>query len=135
MFRNAFMNAHLDETSKMFNEKTDMLVRYAPPRKNYHSAASGYIHNICGAANFALEVFQCEREEYYPMARRILKKVCQLQDTRPGSRTFGLWSYEMEESLDDMKAPDYNWANFVGKNLIEVCACYADKLDAELVET
>ena len=134
MFRNAYMNAHLDETSKMFNEKTDMLVRYAPPRKNYHSAASGYIHNICGAANFALEVFQCEREEYYPMARRILKKVCQLQDTRPGSRTFGLWSYEMEESLDDMKAPDYNWANFVGKNLIEACACHADKLDAELVD-
>lgn len=135
MFRNQVMKNHLDEQAKTFNEKTDMLVRYAPARKNYHSSASGYIHNICGAAHFAWEVFQCEAEEYYPIAKRILNKVCQLQDTREGSRTFGLWSYEMEESLDDMKAPDYNWANFVGKALIDVCANYADKLDAELVAT
>ena len=135
MFRNAVMTAHLDAQSKTFNEKTDMLVRYAPPRKNYHSAISGNIHNICGAAHFAWEVFQCGREEYYPMARRILNKVCQLQDTRPGSRTFGLWSYEMEESLDDMKAPDYNWANFVGKALIDVCANHPELLGEELVAT
>ena len=133
MFRNEVMKAHLDAASKNFDEKADMLGRQAPPRKNYHSAVSGYLHSVWGNTNFAGEVFLCGCEEYYPMARRILNKICQLQDTRPGSRTFGLWAYEMEESLEDMKAPDYNGANFVGKVLIEVCANYGHLLGDELL--
>ena len=69
----------------------------------------------------AVGVFLLEWEEYYDQAIKALHRVCDVQDTREDSRTFGVWPYYLEEDLDSMIAPDYNWANFVGRDLLAVC--------------
>ena len=43
-----------------------------------------------------------------------------MQDVKEGSRTFGLWPYTKEDNLEETYFPDYNWADFIGKNLQDI---------------
>lgn len=100
----------------------------------YHTRRLGKVHNTCSTASFAADILTLGLEEHYPKAFRALERVCELQDTREGSKTFGLWAYFMEEDLDHMIAPDYNWANFVGKNLLQAAINYRGILPEGLWE-
>ena len=84
----------------------------------YHTRRKGLVHNIRDSADYAASVLILEKEEWYQEALQILERVCSLQDTDPESKTYGLWSYYLEEDLKTMLAPDYNWADFISKNLI-----------------
>lgn len=55
------------------------------------------------------------RLEAYAVLRRILA----LQDQDPRSRTYGLWSQYLEDDLAKLQQPDYNWADFIGADLLK----------------
>jgi len=126
----------LAQKHKQYDEAEGMLAGILSKNATgYHTSLPGNrVHGICEAANYALEVLQCGSPRDYPKALAALHRVCQLQDTRESSKTFGLWPYYLEENLKQMKAPDYNWANFVGKVLISICHTCADKLPEDLLQ-
>ena len=62
----------------------------------------------------------------------ILNRLMDLQDTDPDSKTYGLWSWYMEEPLSKMSPPDYNWADFFGREMISIIFDHSDALDAAL---
>ncbi len=86
----------------------------------YHTRRTGRTHVVRDTADFAAAVLLLHQEQDYDKAFRALERICELQDVREGSATFGLWSYYLEEDLEQMMAPDYNWSDFIGKNLIDV---------------
>ncbi|NIK62020.1 hypothetical protein [Kribbella shirazensis] len=51
------------------------------------------------------------------LAEEILLRVLAAQDTDDASPTYGIWSYYHEEPLDQMVPPDWNWADFIGREL------------------
>lgn len=51
------------------------------------------------------------------LAEEILGRVLAAQDTDDASSTYGIWSYYHEEPLDRMVPPDWNWADFLGREL------------------
>ena len=128
------IEAFLEGRRQDFDESVDLLVTRNVNTKNYHSGATGDLHYLGNAGDTAWYIFEFGAEDMYPMARRLLRKLCLLQDTRQDSRTFGLWSYVLEEPLDAMKAPDYNAATFRARVLIDICQNHADKVDGELLE-
>ena len=76
-------------------------------------------------------IFQAGRTDLFERGEQVIQKVCRLQDDRPDSRTFGLWSYYMEEPLDSMIAPDYNWADFISKCLLDIRILAGERMSEE----
>jgi hypothetical protein len=72
--------------------------------------------------------------EYTERACGIIDKIVSLQDTDPGSPTFGIWPWCYEEPLADMNPPDWNWADFLGKELLQIAVDYPDALGEERLE-
>lgn len=102
----------LQETALRFDSEEDLLKK--PEEEGNHW--------VVNSAPFALSVFWYCYEPYYDMACRILNRICDLQDTRPG-RTFGLWDWDLQQCLDydSWLFPDYNCADFLGKRLVALC--------------
>lgn len=135
MNHTAYMDRWLDKQKASFDEKEHMITEYREPdrKHGYHSDIAGKIHGIKSASCFALCALLSERSDLYEKAVAALHRVCDLQDTQKESKTFGLWAYYAEQSLSEMTAPDYNWANFVGCDLIAVCRLCGDRLPLDLL--
>ncbi|MBR4058405.1 MAG: glycoside hydrolase family 88 protein [Lachnospiraceae bacterium] len=122
------MTEILDRELTQFDEKENMVTRVEKVNQGYHTKVEGKIHHIKATSVFAVGVLLAQENAHYDKAFSALERICDLQDIRKDSPTFGLWSYYMEEDLEHMIAPDYNWANFVGRDLLAVCILCEDKL-------
>ena len=108
------------DSIKGFDEKVGLMAGFvADGSSGYHTKRTGVVHPTFGSALVAAAAL-CEGvEECYPVALRALEVLCDAQDVRPDSKTFGLWGHNYEDDPDHMIAPDYNWADFIGKCLQE----------------
>ncbi len=94
---------------------------------NYHSnMPEGDYHEIRASSEFAAGIFYAGTEELYDTANEILKKVVSLQ--RKTGELRGLWPYYYEESLEQMHAPDWNFADFNAIPILNVLKDHKDKL-------
>ncbi len=102
---------------------------------SYHSRLNGAVlHPLRQTSLLAMWVYDNSDAEFYPEAERMLENLIRYQDTDPDSPTFGLWAYYAEEKLADMFNPDYNWANFIGKELAMIVLKHPDKLSRPMLE-
>jgi len=122
MVDDALIARLLEETVRQFDPAEDL------PR----SPQTGK-HMVVHASGFALNMFWFGYEPGYDMACRVLNRICDLQDTRPG-RTFGLWGWDLEQCLDydSWFFPDYNCADFLCKRLTVLCKKFGHLLPEEL---
>lgn len=135
MERRYLIDRCMEPFRQAFDEKEAMIVKdYAHWVGGYHTRRTGRTHVVRDTADYAASVLLLGLTEEYPGAFRALERICELQDTREGSRTYGLWSYYLEEDLDHMLAPDYNWSDFIGKNLIGICLCCREQLPNDLLQ-
>ena len=123
---------YLAREAGKFDKKEYLIAWIEKVTQGYHTRLSGRMHPIKDTSGFAAAVLIAGEEKHYDMAFAGLERICELQDIRPDSPTFGLWSYYMEEDVDHMIAPDYNWANFVGRDLLAVGILCAEKLPENL---
>lgn len=86
----------------------------------YHTTIkqAEFIHSTHHSLIYALGLLDTELAEYEPRAFDILEQVISLQSTDRGRSTFGLWPWFYEEPLEQMSPPDWNWADFCGKQLV-----------------
>ncbi len=98
-----------------------------------HTNVIGLAHFIRTNSIYAQLVYMNGIEERYADAENIIGKIIAAQDTNPESRTYGLWPYYFEESLEQMSAPDYNMAEFISSSLIYIVLEKSDLLKEELV--
>lgn len=95
----------------------------------YHSQlVNQYVHSTHAALEYAYELMNRGRKEDIVRALEILDQVVPLQDRNPDHDTYGLWSYFAEEPLEEMAPPDWNWADFCGKRLVQIYAEFAEYL-------
>ncbi|MGZ0148204.1 hypothetical protein ACXJJ3_14120 [Kribbella sp. WER1] len=66
---------------------------------------------------YALVLLESGAAADVPLAEEILRRVLAEQDVDDASPTYGIWSYYHEEPLDQMVPPDWNWADFIGREL------------------
>lgn len=135
MERTELIRHCMEPLKNAFDEKESMIVEnYKHWAGGYHTRRTGRTHVVRSTADYAAAVLILGISEQYPQAFRALEKICLLQDAREESRTFGLWPYYLEEDLGQMLAPDYNWSDFIGKDLIGVCLLRGELLSTELRE-
>lgn len=124
----AGLHAMYDGAERLIGERRKEMLA------GYHSKITGMVHGTNISAEYAAAVFYAGQKEYYGRAEDIFIRLCGLQDTREGSATFGLWPYYAEESLEKMEAPDYNFADFIGKHFIYALEEHASELSKKTAD-
>lgn len=126
------LGARLERLHDMWDEAEGLIGEYREDKgAGYHSNLIGMVHETNKSAEYATAVLYTGDKPYYGRAARVFRRLAELQDTEPGSPTFGLWSYYMEESLSEMRAPDYNFSDFIGKHFIYALSQRRDCIDDE----
>ena len=93
---------HYDPEEKMVSRP------YSGEGYHYHTDYKGnVVHPTRDSLNYAIECLDSGVPELCQRGVEILDTVAALQDTDKESRTFGIWSWYLEEPLDKMGAPDF----------------------------
>jgi len=129
--KDAFLKA-LAEQDEHYDAAEQMIRRpFSSP--GYHTALKGGdVHPTRDSLNYAVALLDSGEPGRLERAERILRRVISLQDQDPNSRTYGIWSWFMEEPLEKMSPPDWNWADFCGAQLLQVAIDHKDRLPADL---
>lgn len=99
----------------------------------YHTTLKGgTVHSTRTALIYAVALLDTGDEPLRQRACDILDAVTALQDTDPNSKTYGIWSWFLEEPLAQMAPPDWNWADFCGTQLLQVALDHRHRLPADL---
>lgn len=102
-------------------------------KNGYHSKLSDCpVHAIRDAFDYAYLLLCRDEEGDRARAHDLLYRVVPLQDINPSNRTYGIWQYYLEEDLEEMDEPDWNWADFNGKCMLNCLNEHGDKLTDDM---
>jgi hypothetical protein len=129
--RQAFLRA-LEKQDQNYDPAEQMLrTPYSSP--GYHTTLKGgFVHSTRDTLHYAVALLDSGDPDRLNRAEQVLRRVISLQDQDPNSRTYGIWSWFLEEPLDKMSPPDWNWADFCGTQLLQVAIDHMDRLSADL---
>jgi len=114
-------------------DPAEKMIRKPFSSPGYHTTLKGgYVHPTRDSLNYAVALLDSGRPGSLERAEQILRCVIALQDQDPKSRTYGIWSWFAEEPLDKMSPPDWNWADFLGAQLLQIAIDHMDHLPGEL---
>ena len=121
-------------------DPAERMIRAPFHSPGYHTTLKGgYTHPTRDSLGYAVALLDSGEDWRLERACDILDRVIALQDQDPESRTYGIWSWFMEEPLNQMSPPDWNWADFNGTHLLQVVIAadspnHRDRLPADLAE-
>ena len=98
----------------------------------YTTLTGGMVLSTRASAQYAVALLDSGEPERLERACDVLRRLLALQDQDPDSPTYGIWSWFLEEPLDQMAPPDWNWANFIGVYLLQVALDHFDRLPEDL---
>ena len=104
------------------NVTADMAIyrSYRSSGSYYHTAImNSWVHGLRANAGFASDLLDSGDSTHQALGFRVWEAVISYQDQDTASRTYGIWPYYAEEPFEQMNAPDWNWADFIGVELLE----------------
>lgn len=114
-------------------DPAEQLIRRPFSTPGYHTTLKGgMVHPTKDSFAYALGLLDTGKPDDLARAAAILRRGLSLQDTDPNRRTYGIWSWYLEEPLDRMSPPDWNWADFNGAVLVQVLRDHRDRLAPDL---
>jgi hypothetical protein len=114
-------------------DPAEKMIRRPFSSPGYHTTLKGgYVHPTRDSLQYAVALLDSGEPDRLKRAEDILRCVIALQDQDPKSRTYGIWSWFMEEPLDKMSPPDWNWADFCGTQLLQVALDRRNELPEDL---
>lgn len=126
------LNRALAPLHETYDPEARML-RSALSSPGYHTTlTSGLVHSTRSSLEYAVALLDTGDPQLLGRACDILRTVIALQDQDPKSRTYGIWSWFLEEPLGRMAPPDWNWADFCGVQLLQVALDHRPRLPEEL---
>lgn len=111
----------LDRCQGDYSEQAQMLgCRFYSPGYHTTVASGTWVHRTLDSLDYADGLLQRGEPGDVRRARQIIAKVISLQDVRSRSPTCGIWPWLLEEPLEKMSPPDFNWADFCGGRLAQI---------------
>lgn len=132
----ALILKEIQSKEEHFNPEISMLRVYRSKTSNrYHSTLVGqWVYPLRRTAAYAVDLLATDQPVYQQRAFKIIDALIACQDQDPQRRTYGIWPYHFTEPLDAMNKPDWNWADFIGVQLLEAYLKHHDVLPDELRE-
>jgi hypothetical protein len=129
--RQAFLQALKDQDDNYDPAAQMLRAPFSSP--GYHTTlAGGVVHRTRESLEYAVALLDSGESERLKRAEAVLRRVIALQDQDPNSRMYGIWPWFLQEPLDRMSPPDWNWADFCGTQLLQVAIDHVDRLPADL---
>jgi hypothetical protein len=101
----------------------------------YHTVFKGsHTHPTRESLHYAVALLDADDDEFCRRAQDILHRVVSEQDQDPDSKTYGIWSWFLDEPLSEMSPPDWNWADFCGVALLQVALDHRERISPELLK-
>jgi hypothetical protein len=114
-------------------DATEQLLRRPFSSPGYHTTLNGgFVHSTRESLGYAVGLLDTGRAADLTRAVAIIRRVVALQDADPQSKTFGIWSWFLEEPLAKMSPPDFNWADFNGVSLLQIARDHRSRLPSDL---
>jgi hypothetical protein len=114
-------------------DTVEKVIRRPFSSPGYHTTLKGgYVHPTRDSLQYAVALLDWGDPNRAARAQDILRKVISLQDQDPNSRTYGIWPWFLEEPLEKMSPPDWNWADFCGVQLLQVALDHTHRLPEDL---
>lgn len=93
---------------------------------------TGVRHPYRESMQYALALLECgDGAEDHQRAEQLIIRIAASQDVDDSSATYGIWSYYDDEPLTAMNPPDWNWADFLGRDLSLILLRHRDALSQE----
>jgi len=129
--RQGFLKALAEQDQRY--DPAEKMLRAPFSSPGYHTTLTGgFVHRTREALKYAVALLDAGDSARLERAQRILERVIGLQDQNPGSRTYGIWPWFLEEPLEQMSPPDWNWADFCGTQLLQVALDHDSRLSVPL---
>lgn len=111
------------------------MLRHPFSSPGYHTKLqAGMVHRTRESFIYAVALLDSGEQVHHRQAVEILRRVVALQDQNPVSPTYGIWPWFLEESLEEMSPPDWNWADFCGAQLLEAILTHRHRLPDDLAQ-
>jgi len=125
---------YLQQCDKRYSQQHQLLASTIPTG-SYQCAlrAGSEVHPTLNSLCYAITLLRAGGDDRVRRATDIIAKVLSLQDTDATSRTFGIWPVYIEEPLAVTEVPDFNWADFMGSQLVYIRRNHTNYLTAELL--
>lgn len=123
------------EMEPLYNPDIRML-RQPFRSPGYHTTLKNMkeVHPTRETMIYALALLDTELPEYEQRAFDIMEQLVSMQDQHRDHETYGIWPWFYEESLEQMSPPDWNWADFLGKQLVLATKRHAERMPHALRE-
>jgi hypothetical protein len=128
------LHEYLENAEKKYSPKEKMLSKKITSGFYHTQLSSGTVHETRGSFMYAVALLDSGDPKNRQRAIDILHRCIDLQDQNPASKTYGIWSWYMEEPLDKMAPPDWNWADFCSTQLLLAWMDHRHRLGAELAD-
>lgn len=126
-----FLKALRDKDPKYDPAEKMLRARFSSP--GYHTTLkAGFVHRTRDSLSYAVALLDTGQPERLKRAEEILRRLISLQDQDTKSRTYGIWPWFLEEPLDKMSPPDWNWADFCGTQLLQVAIDHMHRIPEDL---
>ncbi len=128
------LSSCLHDFEKNFDKKQSMLFEkcHSP---GYHTRIPDgeIVHSTRENLQYAICLLEDGGKKEVARAEKVIRKILSLQDTDPLSKTYGIWSWYLEEPVEKMNPPDWNWADFLGARMAMIIKHHSKKLPAGLI--
>ena len=106
--------------------------RFAPT--GYHSRIDPTkpAHGTRASFDYALMLLDSPKSTDHDRALLVIDAALKLQDIDPTRKTYGIWPWFLEEPLEQMSPPDWNWADFCGARIAHLLVVYGEPLPVGL---
>lgn len=131
--RHALMAALAREHDK-YNPVEHMIALPASSPGYHTTVKGGQVHDTRASLIYAAALLDSGQEDHLNRAKDIIRKLISLQDQNPANKTYGIWSWFLEEPLEKMSPPDWNWADFCSVQLLHAWIHHRDRLGRELAD-
>ncbi len=124
----------VEEDNNKFDPAYNALKIFTPTTANhYHSKRIGIEnHPTRTAANYVVDLLETGIQKNQERAFKVIEALLAAQDVNPENETYGIWPYYFEEPLEKMNRPDWNWADFIGVQLLEAYMQFNEILPDDL---
>lgn len=126
------LNRALMELHPQYDPAERMLRRPLESPGYHTTLKGGHVHPTRDSLAYAVALLDTGEAAWLQRAEDILRRVIGLQDQNPESKTYGIWPWFLEEPLDKMSPPDWNWADFCGVQLLQVARDHRQRLPPDL---